>query len=50
MRFRVLRGEESLDLTGALGVTERIAMRIDADPGASPRAVKVRDGLLHGKK
>jgi Predicted protease with the C-terminal PDZ domain len=50
VRFRVLRGEESLDLTGALGVTERIAMRIDADPGASPRAVKVRDGLLHGKK
>ncbi|HEX6534656.1 MAG TPA: PDZ domain-containing protein [Gemmatimonadaceae bacterium] len=46
--FRVLRGDDTLSLSGKLRVDERISMTLVADPKAPPKAVRVRDGILHG--
>jgi predicted metalloprotease with PDZ domain len=48
--FDVQRGDQIVELSGPLQVTERIAMHLVADPGASPKAVRIRSGLLHGTK
>jgi hypothetical protein len=39
-----------MELSGPLQVTERIAMHLVADPAASPKAVRIRSGLLHGTR
>jgi hypothetical protein len=46
--FDVQRGDQIAELSGPLQVTERISMHVVADPSASPKAVRVRSGLLHG--
>lgn len=48
--FDVQRGDSIVELTGALRVNERIAMRVAADPAASPKAARIRAGLLHGAR
>ena len=48
--FDVQRGDQIVELSGPLQVTERIAMHLVADPGASPKAARIRSGLLHGTK
>ena len=48
--FDVQRGDQILELTGALRIDEQIAMHLAADPAAPPRAVRIRSGLLHGAR
>lgn len=48
--FDVQRGDQIVELTGPLQVDERIAMRVVADSAATPRAVRIRSGLLHGTR
>ena len=48
--FDVQRGDEIVELTGPLRVDERIAMHLTADSSASPRAMRIRSGLLHGTR
>ncbi len=48
--FDVQRGDQIVELTGPLQVTERISMRLVADPAAPAKAVRVRSGLLHGTR
>ena len=48
--FDVQRGDQILELTGALRIDEQVAMHLAADPTASPRAVRIRSGLLHGAR
>jgi predicted metalloprotease with PDZ domain len=48
--FDVQRGDQIMELSGPLQVTERIAMHLVADPAASPKAVRIRSGLLHGTR
>jgi predicted metalloprotease with PDZ domain len=45
--FDVQRGDQIVELSGPLQVTERISMHVAADPAASPKAVRIRSGLLH---
>jgi predicted metalloprotease with PDZ domain len=49
LTLKVRRGEQTLDLPSAVryGVT-RIERRVAADPNATPKAVRVRDGILKG--
>ncbi|HEU4642054.1 MAG TPA: PDZ domain-containing protein [Gemmatimonadaceae bacterium] len=47
--FKVRRGEDTLSLTGKLQVNERVSMTLTADRAASPKAVRVRTGILHGR-
>jgi len=48
--FDVQRGDQIVELSGPLQVTERISMHLTADPAASPRAAGIRAGLLHGTR
>lgn len=48
--FDVQRGDQIVELTGPLQVDERIAMRVVADSAASPKAVRIRSGLMHGSR
>jgi S1-C subfamily serine protease len=48
--FDVQRGDQIVELTGPLQVDERVAMRVVADSAATPRAVRIRSGLLHGTR
>jgi predicted metalloprotease with PDZ domain len=48
--FDVQRGNDIVELTGALRVNQQVAMHIAADPAASSRAVRIRAGLLHGTR
>ena len=45
--FHLQRGDDTLDVTGKLQVQERVTVRIDADPAATPKAIRIRSGLLH---
>lgn len=45
--FHLQRGDDTLDVTGRLQVQERVTVRVEADPAASPKAVRIRSGLLH---
>lgn len=45
--FRVERGDDTLDVTGKLQVQERVTVRVEADPAAGSKAVRIRSGLLH---
>lgn len=46
--FTVRRDDQTLTLTGKLQVDERLSMRLEADPRATPKAARIRAGLLHG--
>jgi S1-C subfamily serine protease len=48
--FDVQRGDQIVELTGPLQVTERISMHLVADPAAPAKAVRIRSGLLHGTR
>ncbi len=45
----VRRGVETLTLKGELRFTERTSYAIREDPSASPKASRIRDGILQGK-
>lgn len=45
--FHLQRGDDTLDVTGKLQVQERVTVRVDADPAATPKAIRIRSGLLH---
>jgi predicted metalloprotease with PDZ domain len=45
--FHLQRGDDTLDVTGKLQVQERVTVRVVADPAASPKAIRIRSGLLH---
>ncbi len=46
--FDVQRGDQIVELVGALQVDERFSMRVSADPAAPAKAVRIRSALLHG--
>jgi predicted metalloprotease with PDZ domain len=48
--FDVQRGDQIVELSGPLQVTERVSMHVVADRAASPKAVRIRSGLLHGTR
>ena len=45
--FRLLRGDDTVSVTGKLQVQERVTVRLDADPSAGAKAARIRGGLLH---
>ncbi|MBX6333320.1 MAG: M61 family metallopeptidase [Gemmatimonadaceae bacterium] len=47
--IKVQRGEDTVAVTAKLHVDERIGVRIEADPAASPKAARIRAALLHGR-
>ena len=46
--IKVLRGADTLTLNGKVVLAERIERRIEIDPGASEKAVRVRNGIIKG--
>ena len=47
--IKVLRGTDTLTLNGKVVLVSRVERRIELDPGASEKAVRVRNGILKGK-
>jgi predicted metalloprotease with PDZ domain len=47
LTMRVRRGDETLTLTGSLQLAPG-EMSVSADPAASPKAVRIRNGILRG--
>jgi predicted metalloprotease with PDZ domain len=47
--IRVLRGTDTLTLNGKVVLASRVERRIELDPGASEKAVRVRNGILRGR-
>jgi predicted metalloprotease with PDZ domain len=45
--FRLLRGDDTVSVTGKLQVQERVTVRLEADPAAGAKAARIRAGLLH---
>lgn len=48
--LRVVRGDDTLDLRGALRIATRVSVHLELDPAASPKAVRIRSGILHGPR
>jgi predicted metalloprotease with PDZ domain len=46
--IKVLRGSDTLTLNGKVHLVVRVERRIEADPAASPKAVRIRTGILKG--
>jgi predicted metalloprotease with PDZ domain len=46
--IRVRRGTETLTLAGKVRLGQRIETRLAADPAASPKAARIRNGILRG--
>jgi predicted metalloprotease with PDZ domain len=46
--IRVRRGSETVTLGGRVRLGERTEIRLAADPAASPKAARIRSGLLRG--
>jgi predicted metalloprotease with PDZ domain len=46
--IKVLRGTDTLTLNGKVRLVARVERRIEADPAASPKAVRIRTGILKG--
>ena len=44
----VRRGSSSVVLPASLHLDERIAIKVSADPKATPKAARIRAGILHG--
>jgi hypothetical protein len=44
----VQRGNEAVALSGKLRFEERMEMHVTADPKATPKAARIRAGILHG--
>jgi predicted metalloprotease with PDZ domain len=47
--IRVRRGTDTLTLAGRVRLGERLERRLEAVPGASAKAVRIREGILRGK-
>jgi predicted metalloprotease with PDZ domain len=47
--IKVRRGAQTLALNGKVRLVARAETRLEADPGASAKAVRVREGILSGK-
>jgi S1-C subfamily serine protease len=47
--IRVLRGTDTLTLNGKVVLASRVERRIELDPGAPEKAVRVRNGILRGR-
>lgn len=48
--FDVQRGDQIMELSAPLQVTEQVSMRVVADSAATAKAVRIRTGLLHGSR
>src|SRR6185295_18984867 len=46
---KVRRGDQTLDLQIAVKLAERTQQRLMLDPAASPKALRIRNGILKGK-
>jgi predicted metalloprotease with PDZ domain len=46
--IKVRRGIDTLTLNGRVRLSERIESRVEADPAASPKAVRIRNGVFRG--
>jgi predicted metalloprotease with PDZ domain len=47
--IKVLRGADTVTLNGTVVLAERIQRRVEFMPGASEKAVRVRNGILRGR-
>ena len=47
--IKIRRGEQTLDLQIVIRLAERTEQRLILDPAASPKAVRIRNGILQGK-
>jgi predicted metalloprotease with PDZ domain len=47
--IKVRRGRDTLTLIGKVRLMTRVVNRIEADPNASEKAVRIREGILAGK-
>jgi predicted metalloprotease with PDZ domain len=47
--IKVLRGTDTLTLNSKVVLAERIQRRVEIDPGASEKAVRVRNGIMRGR-
>jgi predicted metalloprotease with PDZ domain len=47
--FKVKRGSDTLTLNGKVRLAARLEHRIEADPGATPKALRIRTGILTGR-
>jgi predicted metalloprotease with PDZ domain len=47
--IKVRRGTDTLTLNGKVRLMTRVESRIEADPSASEKAVRIREGILAGK-
>jgi len=48
--IKVLRGADTLTLNSTVVLAERIQRRVEIDPGASEKAVRVRNGIFKGRR
>jgi predicted metalloprotease with PDZ domain len=48
LSIRVRRGTDTLTLHGTVKLSERVESRLDVDPNASAKAVKIRSGIFRG--
>jgi predicted metalloprotease with PDZ domain len=46
--IKVRRGTDTLTLNGKVHLATRIQPRVEADPAASPKAIRIRNGILRG--
>jgi hypothetical protein len=46
--IKVRRGTDTLTLTAKVRLAARVERRIEADPAAGPKAVRIRTGILKG--
>jgi predicted metalloprotease with PDZ domain len=47
--IKVRRGADTVTLNGKVRLATRLEFRIEADPGASQKAVRIRNGILSGR-
>jgi len=46
--IKVRRGADTLSLTAKVRLIEQVNAHVEADPGASAKAVKIRTGIMTG--
>jgi hypothetical protein len=48
--IRVRRGADTLSLMGKVLLATQVELRLEADPRASAKAVRIRNGIMKGRK
>jgi hypothetical protein len=48
--IRVRRGADTLSLSGKVRLATQVELRLEANPRASAKAVRIRNGILKGSK